>query len=331
MAGLHESVREQPPGIMAAFIAGFNAVAGHLYLILLPLGVDLVLWFAPRLRIEQLFTPYIQAMAALLERSGTPAAPTSFNDLWQPLLKEINLLGLLKTFPIGVPSLLTGFSDAAHPLGTAPNVQITSMGALFGISIGLLIVGFTLGCLYFALLASATTEDNRLNWQLFFTRQMPSALLFCVLFYLILVILSVPGLLILGFVLWLLPGAGNIAFFMVTMLFFIVLFPLIFTPHGIFTLNLNPIQAALKSMLLVHPFLPRLPLFIFVALTMGQGLDLLWRSAPPDSWLTLVGILGHAFIYSAILAASFVYYRGGIQWMQFLVQRTAAKMTAESK
>jgi hypothetical protein len=331
MAGLQESVKEQPPGIMAAFIAGFNTVAGHLYLILLPLGVDLILWFAPRLRIEQLLTPYFQTATTLMERSGTPTTPVPLSELWQPLLKGINLLGLLKTFPIGVPSLLTGFSDATHPLGTAPNVQISSMGALLGVSIGLMVVGFTLGCIYFALLASATAEDNRINWQLFFTRQMPSALLFCVLFYLILALMSVPSLFILGFVLWLLPGAGNIAFFVVTILIFMVLFPLIFTPHGIFALNLKPIQAALKSMVLVHPFLPRLPLFVLVALTLGQGLDLLWRSAPPDSWLTLVGILGHAFIYSAILAASFIYYRGGIQWMEFLVQRTTAKMTAESK
>lgn len=316
---------------MAAFIAGFNTVASHLYLILLPVGVDLLLWLAPRLRVEQIFTPAIRAMIASLEHYGNPPSSVPFAEAWEALLKEINLMGLLRTFPIGVPSLFGGLSDNLTPLGMARNLQITSLGELLSVGVLLLALGFVLGCLYFALLANATAEAPDLELTRFIGHQVPSALGFSILFYILLVILSVPAFLLVGLLAWLLPGLGNVAFFVGGLLVIMILFPLVFTPHGIFALNLNPIQAALKSMVLVQPFLPGLPIFILMALILGQGLDLLWRSAPTDSWLTLVGILGHAFIYSAILAASFVYYRRGIQWMQFLVQRTAANIAAKSQ
>ncbi|WP_299025034.1 hypothetical protein [uncultured Thermanaerothrix sp.] len=328
MAISSESGREQPPNIVAAFVAGFNAVANHLYLILLPVGVDLLLWFAPRLRVEWLFMPSIQAMITSLERYGNPTTSILFAQAWETLLKETNVMGLLRTFPIGVPSLFGGLSDNATPLGVARNLQLTNLGELLGVGGLLLVLGFTLGCLYFALLANATAEAPRFDLNRFFGHQVPSALAFCVLFYLVLAILSVPAFLLLALIAWLLPGLGNVAFFIVALVMIMILFPLIFTPHGIFALDLNPIQAALKSMVLTQPFLPGLPIFILMALILGQGLDLLWRSAPADSWLALVGILGHAFVYSAILAASFVYYRNGIKWMEFLVQRTATHLAA---
>jgi uncharacterized membrane protein YdcZ (DUF606 family) len=72
---------------------------------------------------------------------------------------------------------------------------------------------------------------------------------------------------------------------------------------------------------LVRFFLPGTGFFLLIALIISQGLDLLWSSPPTSSWLTLVGIFGHAFIYSALFAASFVYYRRGMQWMFFNLQK----------
>jgi len=38
------------------------------------------------------------------------------------------------------------------------------------------------------------------------------------------------------------------------------------------------------------------------------------------SWLLLVGILGHAFVTTGLLASSFVYYRDALQWMREMVK-----------
>jgi len=49
---------------------------------------------------------------------------------------------------------------------------------------------------------------------------------------------------------------------------------------------------------------------------LGLGLDMLWTLPEASSWLLGVGILGHAFIYTALVAAAFVYFRGGMKVMQ---------------
>jgi hypothetical protein len=49
-------------------------------------------------------------------------------------------------------------------------------------------------------------------------------------------------------------------------------------------------------------------------------MDLLWTTPETDSWLFLLGLIGHAFVSSGILAASFIYYRDGIKWMDEIVK-----------
>ena len=93
------------------------------------------------------------------------------------------------------------------------------------------------------------------------------------------------------------------------------MFPLVFTPQALFSGKNNILVSIMTSVRLVRHFLPGAGTFLVVALVFTQGMDILWRIPPANSWMTLVGILGHAFIYTAIMAASFVYFRGGLRWM----------------
>ena len=62
-------------------------------------------------------------------------------------------------------------------------------------------------------------------------------------------------------------------------------------------------------------------MFLLAAILIAQGLDLLWIAAPADSWLTLVGVTGHAFIYTALIAASFIYYQKSSEWTNEIQER----------
>lgn len=62
--------------------------------------------------------------------------------------------------------------------------------------------------------------------------------------------------------------------------------------------------------------LPTTALFILSIFVISEGLDILWRVPAEKSWLTLIGVGGHAFITSALLAASFIYYRDADLWTQ---------------
>ena len=59
-------------------------------------------------------------------------------------------------------------------------------------------------------------------------------------------------------------------------------------------------------------------LFIMLAILVNQGLNLVWQVAPENSWLMVISIIGHAFVTTSMLAASFVYYQDMIRWFEEL-------------
>jgi len=72
------------------------------------------------------------------------------------------------------------------------------------------------------------------------------------------------------------------------------------------------------SIQVTNATLPTTALFFLSVFILSQGLNLLWRIPPTDSWLALVGIAGHAFVVTGLLAASFVYFRDADCWVTSL-------------
>jgi len=56
-------------------------------------------------------------------------------------------------------------------------------------------------------------------------------------------------------------------------------------------------------------------------------LNYLWSVPPNNSWMLLIGIAGHAFITTALLAASFVYYRDMNIWLQTVFEQVKQNQT----
>jgi hypothetical protein len=99
-----------------------------------------------------------------------------------------------------------------------------------------------------------------------------------------------------------------------------MILPLVFAPHGI-VLNQNSFFSSLKvSTNLIRKTLPTTVLFILVIFLLSKGLDILWVVPAESSWIMLIGILGHAFITTGLLASSFVYYRDALSWIQGMVR-----------
>jgi hypothetical protein len=62
---------------------------------------------------------------------------------------------------------------------------------------------------------------------------------------------------------------------------------------------------------------------------LGIGLNFVWSVPAEDSWLALVGILGHAFVSTALLASSFVYYHDMTLWLQTVLDRLRTRLPAQ--
>ena len=73
--------------------------------------------------------------------------------------------------------------------------------------------------------------------------------------------------------------------------------------------------------------LPTSSLFVLSTFLLGIGLNFLWSVPPEDSWMMLVGIFGHAFVTTALLAASFIYYRDMTAWLEIALERFKTNTT----
>jgi hypothetical protein len=85
------------------------------------------------------------------------------------------------------------------------------------------------------------------------------------------------------------------------------------------------LTSILSSVQLSRFTMPTSSIFVMVIFLLSYGLNFLWRIPPEDSWMTLVGIFGHSFVTTALLAASFIYYHEMSGWLQRVLERVRSK------
>jgi hypothetical protein len=323
-----------PPGVIGSLRAGFDTVAGHVWLIVLPLALDIFLWLGPRLSVDGLLRPFVRYMFLQARRSVDVSeldrfleAQSSFLDA----LQKFNLLSLIskfRTFPIGISSLLAQTMPVDTPLGEQNVVQVTSIPLLVGIVLILTLLGWMVGGLYFRWV-SGTTLGQEAGISLL--RAIMQTFILSVCWLLGLMIVLLPVMFILALLAFINPLLANGAIFVILLLSFWMVVPLFFIPHGIFARRQNAFYSALTSLRLARFTFPTSGMFVISVLILSQGLNYLWSVPPNDSWMTLVGIAGHAFITTAVLAASFVYYRDMNVWLQTVFEQWQKMRTAPTQ
>jgi cytochrome c oxidase assembly factor CtaG len=102
------------------------------------------------------------------------------------------------------------------------------------------------------------------------------------------------------------------------MVSFWLIFPLFFSPHGIYSQGQKAWKSLLTSIRLTNLTFVKTSLFIMIALLVNQGLNIVWQIPPEESWLMMISIIGHAFVTTGMLAASFLYYQDMIRWVEEL-------------
>ena len=317
-------VNISPPRLFPTLLKGFNTVAGKVHLILIPLLVDLFLWLGPKLRVYELFKPLISDLSDTMAKIAPTEMLEAVNvttSLYVEFLANFNLFNLVRTLPVGVPSLLARMGTINAPLNLAGVLEASSTRATIGIFGGLLLLGFFLGTLYFDAIARMSMQESiEFKWNRIFSEYTQSLVFFLIIIALLLMV-SAPVFILISVVSLINASLAQFVLFM--LLFFVMwmAFPLVFSPHGIFSLEQKAVPSLLLSMRMVRFFLPGTSLFIIFCLLISEGLNMLWVLPGSDSWLLALGIGGHAFVVTSLLCASFLYYREGIKWMQFNIQR----------
>jgi hypothetical protein len=150
-------------------------------------------------------------------------------------------------------------------------------------------------------------------------------LLLSVIWVIGLMMVIVPVMFVLTALTFLSPVLASGALLVLLIFSFWLIVPLFFTPHGIFVRRQNAFYSFFTSLKMARFTLPTSGLFVLFAFLLSTGLNYLWSVPPDDSWMLLVGIAGHAFITTALLAASFVYYRDMNVWLQTIFEQLQQK------
>lgn len=313
----------QKPSIIQALLSGFNTIANKPYLLIFPILLDLFLWFGPAWRVDQFFMPLITAL------SGVPAVESfefegiieNYQVIWQEIITNLNLANTLRTLPVGVPSLMVSKQTNLNPLGRPPIFSLESSIQVLGFWILFLLIGYFLGNLYFKNISNQIIDpinDKGLKTLLYSYLQI---ILLPLLLLIILTILGIPVLLLITMVTLISPAIGQYIVLISAIIILWIILPLIFTPHGIFLYKQNLIAAMMTSINVVRISMGKTAWFLVLSLILIEGFDYLWRTPTVDNWFLIVGIFGHAFIVTAVIAASFHYFIDATKFTQTILNR----------
>ena len=308
---------------MGSLRAGFDAVSSHIWLILLPLLLDVMLWFGPRLSVGRLLNPFFRMvfdqMPTTLTSPSDGQSFTAYQSAFSEMVERFNLLSLigrLQMFPVGISSLLAQTMPVKSPLGSQDVVQITSLPGLLGLAFLFTVIGWIAGGLYFRSVSGIALGEANQGMLISLPWAILQSLVLSVVWVIVLMILIVPTTFIFALLTLLSPLLASGVLLIALFFSFWLIVPLFFTPHGIFVRRQNAFYSIFSSLRMARFTLPTSGLFVLSVFLLTTGLNYLWRVPTGDSWMLLVGIAGHAFITTALLAASFVYYRDMNVWLQ---------------
>lgn len=294
--------------------AAFNTVIKKIWLLVIPVALDLFLWLGPKVSVA----PLVNDFVAIIQQGLTNAsatAQTSSADLVSSLLPELqatlastNLLALLAWGRVGVPSI-----SGLLPI-TPQNrlvLLINTPLQMVGVELAILALGLFLACILIGLISQAVRGEGLNLHQVL--RRAPTHWLYLVLLYVPLNILLFMALglgLLLGPLMFLLLGG----------ILWISLY-LFFVPQAVILSEASPLEALRDSFIIVRlNFWSSLGLVLLVYLISG-GFGLIWSRLTFNPIGIIGSILANAFVGTGLLAATCFFYRDRmVKWQQMLQQ-----------
>lgn len=293
----------QLPSIWATIAAGFDVTAKHFWLILIPVLLDSFLWLGPRLSIRLL----VERMVEFWQQESTAVSGLNVDALLA-LAPRTNLLTSLSVPIVGVPALMVGLTPEKTPLPTTL-IELDNAGLMFVLFVLFSVLGLLLTAVYMTLTASVIRQmpvrqalgKLVVNW-LKLMGLIVTLLIFAMMVYIPVVIVGILVALVS-------QGLASVVLLAGPVLILWAVVYLVFTPHGIFV-NGRPLgRAMIESLQMMRYFLLSAVTMMLIILLIGRSVDWLLLLADDGSWMTWFSIWGHAFVSTALLAATFIFYR----------------------
>ena len=334
--------------IIHSLSSGFDTITKRIWLIFIPVLLDLYLWIGPRLSIYPLVKRALPLVAS--SPSASPEeqlvlaeivellkqASQRFNAFSFLIIRKLDMPSLISPNPwletlgitLNISSLVTFQAPEASFLSRPlPVIEVRSEFVLLGLYILLSLVGMLIGCSYLGLIAQEV-RDTQVNvarvlrrvW-IWWVRVTLIALLLFVGFLL----LGVPLLVLVALVSVLSRNLAQLIgnFLIISSLWvgiwlYIYLFffvnALIFNDTGILRALWDSFNVVRRN------FWSTVGLMLLIGL-IGAGFSIIWRMLSTNSWGTLLAIVGNAYIGSGLAAASLTFYRDKyVAWQEELTR-----------
>lgn len=318
--------QDRPLGVLACVTTGFEVVARRPLLIMMPLLLDLFLWLGPRLSLAPIFEDAnfaLQEMARLTAASSPDVLENTgfLSAILDQLAEQFNLFSALNPGPlVGLPSLMASRMTLERPLGIRPDWVIASGAIAFLVLLLLAGIGIALNAIYLRYVGQSVIEETEnplpgpvgpleIWWDL---------IQFTLVVVLSLFVASLPLSCLVTMLGPAFPVAAGFLLFLGSSFLLFIGFHLIFAIPGIVQVRRSPMQAIRESILITRADFVGSTGLLMLLLIIIEGLNFVWTLPEPATWATLVGLGGHAFISTAMVAALFVFYQERLNFLRIL-------------
>jgi hypothetical protein len=304
-------------GIIDTLSAGFDRTAKRLWLILLPVLLDIAIWMGPRLSLNRLA---MEAIALLPDAAELGSQYVEAIEMLRGWLTDAgatsNMMAMLSMRLLGLPSLTDTLAPKALPFGVVQrSVEIPTGSSFVGVAVLLTLTSLLLGCLCLSLIAEdARDEDMSLSYALQVAGRSWLRLV-------TLVLVAVLAITVVGSAVAVVSGlvavlSVNLAGLLLTLFgwgflsactYGAVVF--YFTSRAIILDDMGILRSIWNALSVVHrSFLSAIGFILLISI-LQTGLLYIWRLLAVSPAGTLVGIVGNAYVSTGLIMASFIFYR----------------------
>lgn len=304
--------------VIDTLTAGFSAANKRLWIIAIPIVVDLFLWLGPKLVAGP-------SLAGLVE-TNLPPQYVGYGSGVQQLVAGFNLFSVLVLY---VPSLIVRMDSIGPLASSAPVAPVDSLGLfmLAGVAIGL--AGLFLGCIYLGFVAQLV-RDGKTNIQQLAAavlRYWSRVVLFLLLVAGALAVSAIP----LGIAYLILasisPTAGEFLALLVQIAIIWMVVYLYFAVQAVLLNDVGPIQAMRFSVMVISRNFWASITFMGITFLVTVGLPIVWEFIAANPAGLLLGIVGNAYIGTGLAVAGFLFYRDRLARVQQALVAKPAKET----
>jgi hypothetical protein len=321
-------------GVIDTLSAGFDRVTKRLWLLLVPVLVDVGIWIGPRLSINKLSQAATAALPSVAELGSQYQESLELVRDWlADLGAGANLLSMLSMRALGLPSLTGTYTPKAGLFTAAQRVvEVQTWPGLLGLAALLTLLSLLIGCFCLSWLAQeARDEEINIAYTLQVAGRSWVRLATLVFLGLLTVAMGIIGASVTYSVLavlnpqlaWLILSVLGVGSVWITVYAGIVFF---FTPSAIVLDNIGIVHSLWSSLNVVHRNFFSAIAFILLVNIIQAGLLYIWRLLAVSTVGTLVGIVGNAYVSTGLVMASFIFYRDKfVAWQEAIRQAEMGK------